>query len=134
MSRDLDAALAEKLFGAKVELVEKAWSDDDWLHGDYPTETDCIGIVNPNFKPGGPTPPAWVVPGYSTTWEGMGLVVEEMRERGFCVEIEYGPGSNSVVYATFVRTVPRAHGHAKTKPMPEAVARAARAALEEDDG
>ena len=96
--RDLDAAIAERLFGWK------------YIDG---------------------------IPAYSTTWDGAGLVVEAMRERGWWVTIRHcgnGPGKFGW-FVDFTHEPTQYRGRrtdAVADTAPLAIARAALAALDAD--
>ena len=81
--RELDALVAERVMGLQLVKAPKVWSDDDWLTSDTPTETEALGVVNPNWKPGDWTPPFSTILPYSTDIAAAWQVVEKMRADGW---------------------------------------------------
>lgn len=120
-TRALDAWLTEHLFGWDAEAC-----------------TCGMCIVNyycPQHGDHSPLPPY----AYSTTGDGMLIVLEAMRERGWHGMLDYGfPGDGYWVEAGFTRLVEPAEGRgpfdnapaAHHDSLPAAVALAAKAALE----
>jgi len=70
-------------------------------------------------------------PQYSTTWEGMRLVVEEMQKRGLYVYCTHH--SDGQTTAQVVRDAEETLGDAQSDSAPHAVALAALRALREDN-
>ena len=104
MSREIDAEIAEKLFGSK--LVKEYWMDGDG-------EQSCK-IWEPKL-----TINRLELPHYSTTWEGMGLVVEKLlSEWNICFDScenrfkavfeESGPGCVRFAKSNWVESAPMA--------------------------
>ena len=129
MSRDLDAKLAEKLFGHPVEMRHLYICNDNEpkqlaYFGDAPR-----GVVSPDS-------PGWFeVPAFSTTYEGMGLVIEEMRKRGWDVALHL-PSVDYENKPYVILTGPEKRhdglsGLYEADTAPLAVAKAAEAALED---
>lgn len=81
--RDIDAALAVNLFVLKnvtlrkdpMGVVFSGGPDPDWYSG--PVRRDDLSRLL--------GPPGLLVHRYSSTWEGLGLVVEAMRMKGWGV-------------------------------------------------
>lgn len=111
--RELDAAVAEKVMG---------WTNFD------------LG-ASVHWRRG--TPPDWLnrsqrtdIPPYSSSWAAAGLVVEALRKRGCRMKLVENPDG---WFCEFYKDG-RAAGYWEAASMPEAVARAALAALEAGKG
>lgn len=65
------------------------------------------------------------IPLFSTTYEGMGLVLERMRELPYWCEIEIGPNDVDGVEVIYRAAAGWSRGGATGRTLPEAVARAA---------
>jgi len=76
LHRKLDAEIAEKVFGFPVHRCDLGRT----------TYTE-------SYDDGTPMGGRRGCREYSTTWEGMGLLVEKMRELGYRMEIEIDPES-----------------------------------------
>ena len=68
------------------------------------------------------------MPKYSTTWEGLGLVVERMRERGFDFTLSHA--GRDGWFASFKQSMP-GMSSARNRSAPHAVSLAALKILEE---
>jgi hypothetical protein len=94
--RRLDAAIGTELFDLKV------WSDYDecsqwtpgarWSYGSECYEIECWFAVPKNLTPEEVDEldlgdPKYQLKRYSSTWEGLGLVVEAMRGKGWTCEL-----------------------------------------------
>jgi hypothetical protein len=111
--RELDALVAEKVMGLEVNR-------DMWV-GDYLRHRHLVD------------PMLWtLVPHYSTTWDGMGMVIEAMAKLGWRLrvyEMYTGPYEVTFEQAYDHGFVERTRSDVK---LPRAVALAALAALEGD--
>lgn len=58
---EINRAVAEAR-GQNVGLAASLWTDEDWATSDSPTQRNAVGILNPGFKPGSMSPPAWPLP------------------------------------------------------------------------
>lgn len=119
MSRELDAWLAERLFG--------------WTEVDPPRQGDGAGYRGAGVAPGASG--ASEVPAYSTSGDAMLAVIAAMRVRGWRSTTASFP--NGKARALFHRegyggSVDAPHGSAMAESLPEAVAEAARRALESE--
>lgn len=102
--RELDALVAEKVMGLRVLFAARAWSEDDWLGSDIPTEENVMAIVNerpenPDQKWRGPS--HLIIPHYSTDIAAAWQVVKQMRSRGFSIVLsDHNAGIEVVWIAT----------------------------------
>ena len=71
------------------------------------------------------------VPHYHTTWEGMGLVIERMDAKGYLYVMGSWDDGTKHVFFRKAGNPWRHYGYAKS--LPEAVSKAATAALEADE-
>lgn len=120
-SRELDALVAERVMGLVPCQNERAHD---------PASEFYIGNGNCHAQPDSPTD-GGEDPFYSTTWEGAGLVLEAMRERGWRWAV-YPAASGPAIAATFSRTGKgnrHLEGQAVTAPAPRAVCIAALRAI-----
>lgn len=82
--RELDALVAEKIRGERLLFVNRAWSTEDWLTTDHPTEQNVMAIItDEKWRAGASYPHHLVIPLYSVSLEAMWLVIDEMYRRGF---------------------------------------------------
>jgi hypothetical protein len=103
--RRLDAAIGTELFDLKV------WSDYDecsqwtpgarWSYGSECYEVECWFAVPKNLTPEEVDDldlgdPKYQLEHYSSTWDGLGLVVEAMRGKGFAYEVLGYPDQASI--------------------------------------
>lgn len=110
--RALDAMVAEKVFGRRVE----------WRGGKQVTKKPYYYTSLQGW---------FLVPEYSSTWEGLGLVVEEMERRGWELILCHGNANPGCKWhAEWGRGSFTPDAWADTAP--EAVARAALKALAEE--
>lgn len=75
--REIDALVAQHIMGERVVWTNKAWSMEDWLISDRPTEYSTMAIkTDENWKPGASYPEFVVIPHYSTdmneAWQVVG--------------------------------------------------------------
>lgn len=108
--RELDAAVSEVLFGA----------------GTY--NYQALGRTERNYvlRPAGPGTAWSKLPHYSSTWEGLGLVIEAMRELGFeCDLITWAGGANSAKFGCPWDVPSSSQGMETAATAPRAVAMAA---------
>lgn len=112
---DLNRALAERLFGAVIyddPRGGKAWQQK----------------FGPRYQ--------WPAPDYAGTWEGLGLVLEAMRARGYYWKVGTDLSqAGMVTWATFWLDGKGPSGEAEAftpNAAPEAVAKAALASLQAD--
>jgi hypothetical protein len=82
-NRELDLRIACDVLNLLVELVPKAWTFDDWLSSDRPTERDVMAVVSTSFTAGGMAPPAYIIPTYSTDLVEAWQVVAALERRGY---------------------------------------------------
>lgn len=131
---ELDAMIAEKLFDWKwyAGALPKRTGEDVFYRGIFPHKPKHLYKMRlatgkePLFSD-------WDrdLPHYSTTWQGTGLIVAAMRERGFSVSIygPRGPGDYLLYSAAFAPTANNERwvdwGDASAATIPEAVAWAA---------
>lgn len=118
VGRDLDTLVAVRVMGLDVEVCPKVWSYDDWQCSDYPTEENRPGIVNRQFRPGGMSPPALVIPHYSLSESAAWEVVEKLspsRLLGLSEFFVGGDPNNRAWRAIFSSTEGRAPLHAKAE-------------------
>jgi hypothetical protein len=123
--RELDAAVGRMIFGFKVldgthyHLVDKEWHETDGEHLVLITRHETAPVA---------------VPRYSTTYEGMGLVLESMRGKGWRYMMKGFQCGSHRHNAGFGRNMwydTDPPGSAWADSLPEAVARAALLALAE---
>jgi len=97
--RERDAIISEKVMELGPHTHEAAWKYDKKPgegYGDYEGWwcTECYGPEMPPSvrlnKPKPETHQNYGLKHYTTTWEGMGLVVEKMHSLGWQVEISMG--------------------------------------------
>ena len=120
----LDAWLAEKLFGCKVEKQRMGWHPDggpEWLFCTCPLEVHA--------DPGAHHHGHLLGLSGNEDWAGTGLVLKAMRERGFEYDLQSYP---TEILAAFDRSLFGGKFTSATHPdsLPTAVALAAEAALE----
>ena len=108
-ARDLDAWLAEWLFGVlKPESVPQPGASSVWWH---------------DVKGG-----EWIPHEFSTTYEGMGRVLEAMKSKKCNITITLGMGG----WGAYFSFDTLRKGVANADTLPRAVALAAKAALEKE--
>lgn len=116
--RELDAWLAEHLFGwewvpQRVDILAGGfWRSPDGEHHQTPNQHDFWDCA------------------YSSTGDGMLMVLEAMRERGWSFQLSDGLTETSLWVALFESD--RADHQIYADSLPRAVAEAAKAALEEE--
>lgn len=112
--REVDAVLAERLFGwHAIRSRPNRWN-----------QPDVFGVRNPGDW-------EYAVPAYSTTYEGMGLVLEAMHARGYHWRSgQNGDGYYSHFYSSVWAKPGSSAGPLESLPM--AVALAALAALSDE--
>ncbi len=72
---ELDAEVARRVFGSRVEPVEQSWTMRDWNRSAPPTHIGGMGILP------GPTASlrvGWSIPHYSESYEDMELLVDKL--------------------------------------------------------
>lgn len=135
VGREMDALVAERVMGLRVERVARAWTLEDWWCSDSPSERDCLGIPNPEFRPGAEHPPAYAIEFYSTdiaaayrVMQKLGLaLVPQSTDSGFAwlacdlEAVRYG--------AAGITLVPHWPTAISAPTAPEAVCRAALASV-----
>ena len=136
--RAIDAAIAEHLFGLDANRREVACIRERGTNNvpetriyDYAARP--FGVVNPARVT------MWVVPGgpgdyeelprYSSSWSGMGEVVEAMREKGYSLHIEIFAGMEGIIKAKAHFADSKGMGLERAGTAPRAVALACLAAL-----
>ena len=131
MTRELDVQVAEKVFGCRVSQ-EYVIGDD---FGTCTKDAPYCGCENEVHQhPGDLTVVGPVLAFYSSTWEGAGLVVEKLAEKGFDVIIYYCLRDWGVDVAVNIQHANDASGNIilteYASSFPEAVCKAAVKALD----
>ena len=125
--RELDAAVAEKVFGWQ-------WISYDGKKAMLVSHDPVYGTVSEaelRMAQREKSEDIFRLPAYSTTWEGLGLVVEEMGRRQRPLGL-YAPYEHKDYWEAYFYSVPSSGPYAVARgaTAPETVARAALKALE----
>jgi hypothetical protein len=78
--RELDALIAEKVMGYTLRFAAKAWTDEDWMCSDTPTETNVMAIYAPADQFPGSGAFDMSIPHYSTDIAAAWQVIDRMEE------------------------------------------------------
>jgi hypothetical protein len=127
--RALDVAVAEKLFGWRLgrgeKLTHRGWYPPEAFENGTPTGPYVVD------DPAAPVArnPDYLVPHYSRDWAGAGLVVDEMRRRGWDADVKARPDTHYAEFSREARGGYECHYDAAPS-VGVAVCRAALAAME----
>lgn len=81
-NEEINRLVSERIMSTPVAMAPYAWTADDWLSGDTPTQTNVFAIINPSFKPGNVSPPAYCIPEYATDPEEASILESKILKDG----------------------------------------------------